>query len=121
MSWIHLSIDFNPLHHPFPWLVSVGNVMSVWFTRRGKIAGWWVLAVAQLIFIVHSITTPTDSGFLLGNIAMLAVALDSVRLWTVRDGDRVPKHLREHLPARGQVRHPSATVIPPASEHPAPH
>lgn len=100
MSWIHLSIDFNPLHHPFPWLVSIGNVTSVLFTRRGKIAGWWILAVAQLVFIVHSITTPTDTGFILGNITMLAVALDSVRLWVKRDGARVPEHLQEPVAPR---------------------
>lgn len=93
MSWLHLAIDLNPLHHPFPWIVSIGNVASVLLTRRGKIAGWWVLAIAQLVFIVHSITTPTDSGFILGNITMLAVALDSVRVWSKRYDGRVPAHL----------------------------
>lgn len=100
MSWIHLSIDLNPLHHPFPWIVSIGNVTSVLFTRRGKIAGWWILAVAQLVFIVHSITTATDTGFILGNITMLAVALDSVRLWSFREGKRRPDHLKDLVPPR---------------------
>jgi hypothetical protein len=95
MSWVHLSIDFNPLHHPFPWLVSIGNVTSVLLTRRGKIAGWWVLALAQLIFIVHSMSTATDTGFILGNLTMLAVSLDSVRVWSVRKEGRLPEHLEE--------------------------
>jgi hypothetical protein len=120
MSWIHMAADFNPLHHPFPWIVSIGNVTSVFFTRRGKIIGWWILAVTQLIFIIHSITTPTDTGFIIGNISMLLVSLDSVRLWSHRKDGRVPDHLREQLPAAGQVRHVSAVVVPPVSEYPAP-
>jgi hypothetical protein len=105
MSWIHhfllhLNIDFNPLHHPFPWLVSIGNVTSVLFTRRGKIAGWWILAVAQLIFIAHSVTTPTDTGFILGNLTMLVVALDSVRDWRTRKSGRLPQHLEEPIAPR---------------------
>lgn len=100
MSWIHLSIDFNPLHHPFPWIVSIGNVTSVFFTRRGRIAGWWVLAAAQLVFIVHSISTPSDTGFILGNLTMLAVALDSVRDWSTRKTGRVPAQLEEQIAPR---------------------
>jgi hypothetical protein len=100
MSWIHLSIDFNPLNHPFPWIVSIGNVTSALLIRRGKISGWWVLAVAQLVFIVHSISTPSDTGFILGNLTMLAVALDSVRVWTARKDGRVPEHLKEPVAPR---------------------
>lgn len=93
MHLFQLAIDFNPLHHPFPWIVSVGNVVSVLCTRRGKIIGWYVLALAQLVFIVHTLTTPTDTGFLLGNFAMFVVALDSIRLWRQRTDGRVPAHL----------------------------
>lgn len=120
MSLIHLTIDFNPLHHPFPWIVSVGNVASVFCTRRGKIVGWYILALAQLVFIAHSVTTPTDTGFLLGNLGMLLAAMDSIRIWRRRADGRVPAHLeRAKLPRGGQVRHSSATVVPPASVHPA--
>lgn len=95
MSTFLAQLDFNPLHHPFPWLVSVGNVTSVLLTRRGKIAGWYVLAVAQLVFIVHSLTTPTDAGFLLGNLGMLIAASDSIRVWRRRASGRVPEHLEK--------------------------
>lgn len=92
-----LHIDFNPLHHPFPWLVSAGNVTSVLFTRRGKITGWYVLAAAQMLFIVHSLTTPTDTGFILGNIMMMTVAIDSIRDWCNRRSGRVPEPLEPEV------------------------
>lgn len=95
MSTFLAQLDFNPLHHPFPWIVSVGNVVSVLLTRRGKIAGWYVLAAAQLVFIVHTLTTPTDTGFLLGNLSMMVVALDSIRVWRRRESGRMPEHLEK--------------------------
>ena len=95
MSALLAHLDFNPLHHPFPWIVSLGNVVSVLLTRRGKIAGWYVLAAAQLVFIVHTVTTPTDTGFLLGNLSMMLVALDSIRVWRHREVARVPEHLEK--------------------------
>src|SRR3954462_15534391 len=80
-----LQLDFNPFHHPIPWIVSALNVLSVLHTRRGLTIGWWYLAAAQLTFIAYTVTTPGASGFLLQNLLMLAVALDSAHMWTVRD------------------------------------
>lgn len=80
-----LQLDFNPLHHPIPWAVSILNVLSVLHTRRGLTLGWWYLAAAQLTFITYTLTTPGASGFLIQNLLMLAVALDSAHMWTIRD------------------------------------
>lgn len=80
-----LQLDFNPAHHPIPWIVSILNVLSVLHTRRGLTIGWWYLAAAQLTFIAYTVTTPGASGFLLQNLLMLTVALDSAHMWTVRD------------------------------------
>jgi hypothetical protein len=76
-----LGVDVNPLSNPIPWLLAAGNVGSVLLTRRGRTAGWPVLAATQLLFLVYA-TLNNAAGFYVQNVVMTYFAVATTVLWT---------------------------------------
>jgi len=63
-----------------PWLLAVGNVSSAFCTGKGLNAGWVLLVLTQLGFIVYAVMTG-QPGFLLQNVAMIAIGVYNFMKW----------------------------------------
>jgi len=63
-----------------PWLLAAGNVSSAFCTGKGLNAGWVLLVLTQLGFIVYAVMTG-QPGFLLQNVAMIAIGVYNFMKW----------------------------------------
>jgi len=63
-----------------PWLLAAGNVSSAFCTGKGLNAGWALLVLTQLGFIVYALATG-QPGFLLQNVAMIVIGVYNFIKW----------------------------------------
>jgi len=63
-----------------PWLLAAGNVSSAFCTGKELNAGWVLLVLTQLGFIVYAVMTG-QPGFLLQNVAMIAIGVYNFMKW----------------------------------------
>jgi len=66
-----------------PWLLAAGNVSSAFCTGKGLNAGWVLLVLTQLAFILYAVLTG-QPGFLLQNVAMIAIGVYNFVKWRKR-------------------------------------
>lgn len=70
-----------------PWLLATGNVSSAFCTGKGLNAGWVLLVLTQLGFIVYAVATG-QPGFLLQNVAMIAIGVYNFVKWRRREREK---------------------------------
>lgn len=75
-----------------PWLLALGNVSSAFCTGKGLNAGWVLLVLTQLGFIVYALATG-QPGFLLQNVAMIVIGVYNFVKWRRRE--RKKEHGRQ--------------------------
>lgn len=63
-----------------PWLLAGGNVSSAFCTGKGLNAGWVLLVLTQLGFVVYALATG-QPGFLLQNVAMIVIGVYNFIKW----------------------------------------
>jgi hypothetical protein len=66
-----------------PWLLAAGNVSSAFCTGKGLNAGWVLLVLTQMAFILYAVITG-QPGFLLQNVAMIAIGVYNFVKWRKR-------------------------------------
>lgn len=66
-----------------PWLLAAGNVSSAFCTGKGLNAGWVLLVLTQMAFILYAVITG-QPGFLLQNVAMIAIGVYNFLKWRKR-------------------------------------
>jgi hypothetical protein len=84
------------LNHWVPWLIALGNVSSIFLTTRGKVAGFWVLIVTQLGFILYAVSTD-QVGFVAQNVAMTGMGAYGVWRWMRKGVHRDATRTKENV------------------------